>query len=701
MHTRLVRRVLVLAMLLVLGCTASANATNFVVTSTGDAGDLDTSDGVCAIASDVEDEVGPCTLRAAVEQANAAAGSDSITFTVSGELSPASTITLSSTITMSGCGVATGCAIDGSSASPALDVTGANVLLSGIRFHGGSPLRLAGSGATVRSSTFGSSAGGTSAAIDRAVVVTGDDTMIGGSSANLANVFCGATSVAIDVDGGDRTQVIGNYIGMDAAGTPCPQRNQLGVLVEGGANGTVVGGMTTNLENAISLSRSDAIRISGAGTGTDVQRNTGDSNAEQWIDVGAAGPGGDGGAPTVSFGSTLGMVGTANANAVVRVFATPAADGVQPSGVSGFLGSTTANASGAWTLTFPTPQAVGAHVAALQVRPNSGVGELAPALVLAAHVAPDTAITAAPSGRIVGTSATVAASITSPLASTLECSIDGHAYEPCTSPVALTNLAEGQHSVFVRGRDALGQVDGSPAAVAFSVSVAPDTSITQAPNGTVSSPEGVFGFDSDDPAATFTCSIDEHAWFVCESTTTVKGFGIGPHSFAVRATDRFDNVDPTPATVTFEVVRDTTAPVATLRTGALRSTKAGFVSLAISCPATEPSGPCTGTVALTSARRITVRRGFARRVVRFGTVRFRVDPGATKTVTLRLTRANRVLLTRLRAIALRAKVTTRDAQLNTSTASRRVTLRLAPARGSATRRPQRGQQQAAPSRVSA
>jgi CSLREA domain-containing protein len=701
MHTRLVCRALLLAMLVLLGCVGSASASNFVVTSTGDASDLDTSDGVCAIASDVQDQVGPCTLRAAVEQANAAAGSDSITFSVSGEISPASTITLGSTLTMSGCGGATGCAIDGSNASPALDVTGASVLISGIRFHGGSPLRLAGTGATVRSSTFGSSAAGTSAAIDTGVVITGDDSTIGGSSAGLANVFCGAATVAIDVNGGDRTQVIGNRIGMDGAGTPCPVRNQLGVLVEGGSNATTIGGMTTNLENAISLSRSDAIRINGAGTGTDVQRNTGDSNAEQWIDVGSAGPGSDGGAPTVTFGSTLGMVGTASANAVVRVFATPAAGGAQPSGVSGFVGSTTANASGAWTLSFPTPQAVGAHLTALQVRPNSGVGELSPALVVAAHVAPETTITDAPSGRITGTSATVTATITSPLASKLECSIDGQAYAPCTSPVALTNLAEGQHSVFVRGRDALGQVDASPAAVAFSVAVPPDTSITQAPNGTVGSSTGVFGFDSDDPAATFTCSIDEHAWFVCESTTTVKGFGLGRHTFAVRATDAFDNVDPTPATVAFVVVHDTVAPVAKLGSNALRATKAGVVSLTVSCPATEVSGPCTGSIALISARRLTVRRGVAQRVVQLGTVKFSVEPGDTRTVTLRLTKANRALLARLRAIAVKAKITTSDSQSNTSSTTRALTLRSAPLRGSAAHAPQSGQQQAAPSRTSA
>lgn len=53
-----------------------APAATFTVNSTGDAGDANTADGVCATAATV------CTLRAAVQQANAAAASDTITFAI-------------------------------------------------------------------------------------------------------------------------------------------------------------------------------------------------------------------------------------------------------------------------------------------------------------------------------------------------------------------------------------------------------------------------------------------------------------------------------------------------------------------------------------------------------------------------------------------------------------------------------------------
>ncbi|MCH8964135.1 MAG: hypothetical protein IIB58_04175, partial [Planctomycetes bacterium] len=53
-------------------------ATTFTVDSTGDGGDSDTADGVC------DDGLGHCTLRAAIEQANAVAGLDTINFSIPG-----------------------------------------------------------------------------------------------------------------------------------------------------------------------------------------------------------------------------------------------------------------------------------------------------------------------------------------------------------------------------------------------------------------------------------------------------------------------------------------------------------------------------------------------------------------------------------------------------------------------------------------
>src|SRR5215208_683888 len=59
---------------------AARAATTFTVNSTGDAADSNTADGAC------DDGAGNCTLRAAVQQANATAGTDVINATVTGTI---------------------------------------------------------------------------------------------------------------------------------------------------------------------------------------------------------------------------------------------------------------------------------------------------------------------------------------------------------------------------------------------------------------------------------------------------------------------------------------------------------------------------------------------------------------------------------------------------------------------------------------
>ena len=58
---------------------AEASPATFTVDSTGDGGDSNTTDGVC------DDGSGNCTLRAAIEQANADAGTDTVEFGISGD----------------------------------------------------------------------------------------------------------------------------------------------------------------------------------------------------------------------------------------------------------------------------------------------------------------------------------------------------------------------------------------------------------------------------------------------------------------------------------------------------------------------------------------------------------------------------------------------------------------------------------------
>jgi hypothetical protein len=97
----------------------------------------------------------------------------------------------------------------------------------------------------------------------------------------------------------------------------------------------------------------------------------------------------------------------------------------------------------------------------------------------------------------------------------------------------------------------------------------PDTTITGGPSGEVSSPETTFTFSSPDATATFECSMDGAAYGACSSPKEYQALSQGSHTFAVRARDLADNVDPTPATGAFQIGK---APETTITEGAYSTT---------------------------------------------------------------------------------------------------------------------------------
>src|SRR3954467_7722869 len=100
-----VRVRLTIALMAVLLCglltlAAAAGATTYTVTSSGDGGDADTSDPAC---KDSNTAAGACTLRAALQQANAHAGADAIAFDGARTIAPASQLPLiTDTVVISG-----------------------------------------------------------------------------------------------------------------------------------------------------------------------------------------------------------------------------------------------------------------------------------------------------------------------------------------------------------------------------------------------------------------------------------------------------------------------------------------------------------------------------------------------------------------------------------------------------------------------
>ena len=115
--------VIMLSALLMAGCSsiAPANAAVFNVTSTADARDANRGNGVCATSS------GTCTLRAAIEEANALPGMDTINLP-SGTYTTTGRLVIEDSVFLTGDG-ASSTVIDGAGAAPLLHVQSAEYLI--------------------------------------------------------------------------------------------------------------------------------------------------------------------------------------------------------------------------------------------------------------------------------------------------------------------------------------------------------------------------------------------------------------------------------------------------------------------------------------------------------------------------------------------------------------------------------------------
>lgn len=151
-----------------------------------------------------------------------------------------------------------------------------------------------------------------------------------------------------------------------------------------------------------------------------------------------------------------------------------------------------------------------------------------------------------------------------------ECSNDGAAFTPCTSPRTL-NLGLGVHTFRVRAVDTsnnfssiitrqYNQVPDPP----------PDTEITSGPadGSTVSSaPTFVFG-SPDADLLRLECRLDGGPWSTCTSPRNETA--TGSHVFEVRAVDQAGQVDGTPAARSYTytpIAPDTTPPQTQISSG--------------------------------------------------------------------------------------------------------------------------------------
>lgn len=143
---------------------------------------------------------------------------------------------------------------------------------------------------------------------------------------------------------------------------------------------------------------------------------------------------------------------------------------------------------------------------------------------------------------------------------TYTCSLDGAAATACTSPKALSGLAEGPHTLVVTPKDAAGNVGPTGTATWVVDLTAPATPlIVSKPASPTNQTSATVRFaDDDQSAVSFTCALDGAQASACTSPwTSSTVLGNGSHSLDIVASDLAGNTSPA-ATATWTV--DTTAP---------------------------------------------------------------------------------------------------------------------------------------------
>src|SRR6266567_6694628 len=241
----------------------------------------DHDDGVCNVTD--------CSLREAINAANAGSGGDTISFNISGAgvhtiNLTAGLPTLTKTVTIDGT------LQPGFSGTPLIELNGAgagpgayglafpaapNATVKGLiinRFGGYGISVDSFSGLVVQGCYIGTNATGTAAAPNGAggIRVNVSGVTIGGTSATARNVISGNTGDGIDIVSGGAT-VQGNFIGTNAAGTAALPNSGSGILISGGSG--TIGGTTPGAGNVISGNSFEGILLFNDLNGVNVQGN--------------------------------------------------------------------------------------------------------------------------------------------------------------------------------------------------------------------------------------------------------------------------------------------------------------------------------------------------------------------------------------------------------------------------------------------
>ena len=180
-------------------------------------------------------------------------------------------------------------------------------------------------------------------------------------------------------------------------------------------------------------------------------------------------------------------------------------------------------------------------------------------ITLVNHTAPDTILEAAPTERVTR-SLTALFEFSSAAGVSFECNLTGTGFSACVSPLRYVDLPEREHLFQVRALDLSGNADPTPAEFHWTVDrTNPDTSIESASVASAFTHDTSARFTFSSPEeASFRCGLNGADFAPCPSPKDFTGLAEGEYTLRVKAIDRAENEDPTPAEFHWTV--DTTPP---------------------------------------------------------------------------------------------------------------------------------------------
>ena len=258
----------------------AAQAATFTVDDNGDGADDRPGNGICATSVTTG---GVCTLRAAIQEANALSGSDTIEFSIGtssiiniGTELPAITEPVVIDGTTAPVGAIDYVRVDGCAGCDGLTISADDTAIYGLQVvrFGGTGIVITGSDNVIENCQVGDFlSSGTPAGYGNdgdGIRIEGGGLFnrIGGSSTDARNIISGNGGHGIVIDGGDPGQtnnrIDGNYIGVAADGATDLGNSQHGIYITNQASSNVIGSSQVgDPGNVISGNGDDGIHLHG------------------------------------------------------------------------------------------------------------------------------------------------------------------------------------------------------------------------------------------------------------------------------------------------------------------------------------------------------------------------------------------------------------------------------------------------------